>query len=219
MQSTKIFLASSSELEDERREFEIFIGRKNREWQRRGVFLELVVWEDFLDSVSPTRLQDEYNAAIRDCDVFMMLFCTKVGKYSEEEFDTALARFKATGKPLIFTYFKDQRISTGGATPQEQRDLISLWAFQDKLKALGHFPTVYKNSEALLLHFSQQLEKLAANGSIKFERDANPDDAAGDAGDQATLDGDGAIAQGERAVAVGSHGVYVGGNNIGQIGA
>lgn len=212
MQSTKIFLASSSELEDERREFEIFIGRKNREWQRRGVFLELVVWEDFLDSVSPTRLQDEYNAAIRDCDLFMMLFCTKVGKYSEEEFDTALAQFKATGKPLIFTYVKDQRISTGGATPQEQQDLISLWAFQDKLKALGHFPTVYKNSEALLLHFSQQLEKLAANGTIKFECDANPDDAMGSAGDQATLVGDGAIA-------VGSHGVYVGGNSIGQIGA
>lgn len=215
MQSTKIFLASSSELEDERREFEIFVGRKNREWHRRGVFLELVIWEDFLDSVSPTRLQDEYNAAIRDCDLFVMLFCSKVGKYSEEEFDTALAQFKATGKPIVFTYFKDQRISTCSANPQEQQDLISLWAFQAKLKALEHFPTIYKNSEALLLHFSQQLEKLAAKGFIALKHDANPDAA----GDQATLDGDGAIAQGERAVAVGSHGVYVGGNSIGNISA
>ncbi len=103
----KIFLASSAELRDDRREFEIFIDRKNKAWVSQGVFLELVLWEDFLDALSPTRLQDEYNRAIRDCDVFVMLFFTKVGRYTEEEFETAVGQFKATDKPFIFTYFRN----------------------------------------------------------------------------------------------------------------
>jgi hypothetical protein len=45
----KIFLASSSELQDDRREFEIYVYRKNRDCVRRGVFIEVIVWEYFLD--------------------------------------------------------------------------------------------------------------------------------------------------------------------------
>jgi hypothetical protein len=94
-------------------EFEISINRKNKDWVDQGVFLELIVWEDFVDVVSKTRLQDEYNKSIRECDIFVMLFCTKVGQYTEEEFETAFGQFKATNKPFIFTYFKDAQISIG----------------------------------------------------------------------------------------------------------
>src|SRR5262245_23059486 len=100
---TKIFLASSSELEEDRKEFEILINRKNKHWVDRGVFLETVMWEDFLDVLSNTRLQDSYNRAIKECDIFVMLFCTKVGKYTEEEFEAAFGQFKVTNKPLIYT--------------------------------------------------------------------------------------------------------------------
>jgi hypothetical protein len=115
MRTQKIFLASSSELRADRDAFEIFLNRKNKDWVKQGVFLELIVWEDFLDAVSKTRLQDEYNRAIRECDLFVMLFFTKVGKYTAEEFETAFGQFQATGKPFIFTYFKDAEISTGNA--------------------------------------------------------------------------------------------------------
>ncbi len=80
----KLFLASSSELKEDRDQFEIFINRKNKDWIDRGIFLELILWEDFLDAVSQTRLQDEYNKAIQECDIFVMLFATKVGNYTEE---------------------------------------------------------------------------------------------------------------------------------------
>src|SRR5438093_1561850 len=162
---TKLFLASSSELEEDRKEFEILINRKNKDWVDRGAFLELVVWEDFLDALSKTRLQDEYNKAIRGCDVFVMLFWTKVGKYTEEEFETAFGQFKATNKPVIYTYFKDAEISTATLN---QDDLKSLWTFQKKLKELGHFQTVYRNVDQLTFHFYQQLDKLAENGIIKL---------------------------------------------------
>jgi hypothetical protein len=72
--SKKIFLASSSELKSDRKEFEIFINRKNKDLIKKGFFIELVIWEDFLDAMSRTRLQDEYNKAVKECDIFVMLF-------------------------------------------------------------------------------------------------------------------------------------------------
>jgi hypothetical protein len=109
MKTKKIFLASSSELREDRREFESVVGRQNNDWVRQGVFLELVIWEDFFDGMSQTRLQDEYNKAVRESDIFVMLFSTKVGKYTEEEFETAFGQFKATNKPFIFTYSRTHR--------------------------------------------------------------------------------------------------------------
>ena len=74
---TKIFLASSSELKEDREKFEILINRKNQQWHDRGVFLDLEEWENFLDALSKSRLQDEYNKAIKECDIFVMLFWTR----------------------------------------------------------------------------------------------------------------------------------------------
>jgi hypothetical protein len=165
MITKKIFLASSAELKADRNEFEIFIGRKNKDWVVKGVFLDLIIREDFLDAMSQTRLQDEYNKAIRDCDLFVMLFWTKVGQYTTEEFQTAFGQFKATNKPFIFTYFKDAEISVASAN---KKDLMSLWAFQEKLSDLGHFYTVYKNVGELKYKFNQQLDQLASNGFIEF---------------------------------------------------
>ena len=211
MNKKKLFLASSSELQEDREAFEIFINRKNKDWVDRGVFLELVMWEDFLDSVSRTRLQDDYNRAIRECDIFVMLFFTKVGQYTEEEFETAFGQFQATDKPFIFTYFKDAEVSLGSAN---EDDLISMLAFKKKLSALGHFYTRYKNVDELTFHFDRQLNKLAANGFVEFESDAS--DAAAPT-HQAHLSGSGAIAQGPGAAAVGAGGVMVGGDNTGDI--
>ena len=214
MLKKRLFLASSSELNEDRKEFEIFINRKNKDWVTSGVFLELIVWEDFLDAVSKTRLQDEYNKANRECDLFVMLFCTRVGQYTEEEFETAFGQFKATHKPFIFTYFKDARISTGTA---DKTNLMSLWAFQEKLKTMGHFYTVYKNIDELKYKFNQQLDKLAANGFIELTPDRAEAAAPGGTSQKATVTGGGAIAQGRGAKAVGARGVLVGGNSTGNI--
>lgn len=170
MKHHKIFLASSSELQEDRNQFEIFIGRKNNEWTTNGLFIELVMWEDFIDAMSKSRLQDEYNNAIAECNIFIMLFFTKVGKYTEEEFEHAFAHFKATSKPLIFTYFKDATITTG----MLDDNILSLLQFRKKLDELGHFYTRYKNIDELKFHFDQQLSKLVANGF--FKREANLDD-------------------------------------------
>ena len=165
--STKIFLASSCELEADRKEFQIFIANKNKIWHDRGVYFELVIWEDFLDKMSQTRLQDEYNKAIEDCAIFVMLFATKVGKYTKEEFETAFGKFKKTNKPFIYTYFKDMNLSLSEINME---DFNSLKKFQKRLDKLGHFYTTYKSIEGLREHFGNQLTKLAQNDLLEMPK-------------------------------------------------
>jgi internalin A len=156
MQTIKIFLASSSELKSDREQFEIFINRKNKDYIKNGIFLELVLWEDFLDAMSQTRLQDEYNKAITGCDVFVSLFYSKVGQYTREEFLNALETFKANGKPLIYTYFK--KLVTE-VTRANRKDFDSLFDFQEELSDKGHFYTTYDTIEDLKYKFGEQLVK------------------------------------------------------------
>ncbi|MDJ0845075.1 GUN4 domain-containing protein [Crocosphaera sp.] len=152
----QIFLASSSELKEDREQFEIFINRKNKEYIYKGIFLELIIWEDFIDAMSATRLQDEYNNAIKECDLFISLFATKVGQYTEEEFDTAFGTFTQNNTPLIYTYFKDSPINLSRITSE----INTLLNFKAKLNKLGHFYTNYNNIEDLKFRFSEQLNKI-----------------------------------------------------------
>jgi len=100
---------------------------------------------------------DEYNKAVRDCDIFVSLFFTKAGKFTEEEFDVALGAFKKKGKPRIFTFFKGALVNID-SLPEE--DLSSLRALQRKLSDLGHFNTRYDNVADLKLKFRDQLDKV-----------------------------------------------------------
>ena len=208
-----IFLASSAELADHRREFEMAVRRRNDRWIEQGAYLRPIVWEDFLDALSKTRLQDEYNREIRQCDVFVMLYRSKVGRHTEEEFATAVGQFQATRRPFIFTYFCD---SPDDRATASAGDLQSLHSFQQKLRELGHFQTVYSNTDQLCRHFGDQLDKLAANGFVKFERDRQAGDGGADHSRHAVLHGGGAVAQGD-GPALGAGAVFIGGDHSGPI--
>jgi hypothetical protein len=161
MRKVTLFLASSSELKEDREQFEIFIYRKCKAWFEKGIFLHLEIWEDFLDAIAPGGLQSEYNQVIQTCDMFVLLAHNKVGKYTAEEFAAAFGQFSASQKPFVFTYFKPP-------TSRDRTDLQSLWAFEDTLKTLQHYPTHYETIDGLLRHFSDQLDKLAASGFLEM---------------------------------------------------
>ena len=153
----RIFLASSFEFADDRDDFELYFRQQNDQLRNKGIYLEIIRWENFLDAVSKTRKQDDYNKAICECDIFVSLFFTRTGKFTEEEFDVAFSEFQKKNRPEIFTYFKDVPVSLYSVP---EKDLKSLWAFRDKLKELGHYPTVYTSIEDLKLKFRDQLDKL-----------------------------------------------------------
>ncbi|MBB6325084.1 hypothetical protein FHS59_000699 [Algoriphagus iocasae] len=158
MKTIRIFIASSSELKEDRDDFRLFISNQNDLLHKKGIYLELVQWEEFLDSISDSRLQDEYNRAIRSCDIVVCLFFTKVGKYTEEEFDTAYDVFKKQGKPKIWTYFKDAPINTGTLS----EEVNSLFAFKKKIGDLGHFFTSYTSIDNLVNKYRSQLDRYFA---------------------------------------------------------
>ena len=134
----KIFLASSEELRKDRDDFDLYFRQRNDALRKEGAYLEIIRWENFLDAMAETPLQEEYNRQVRACDIFVSLFMTKVGSYTEEEFDVAYQTFKQNGKPHIYTYFKDAPTSMAQI---DKTAMQSLWQFQDKLKAMGHYST------------------------------------------------------------------------------
>ena len=75
MKYIKIFLASSlSEFKEDRRELGDYIRKLNNVYCKRGIYFELVVCEDISDSLAEERKQEEYNAEIRDCQYFYIIF-------------------------------------------------------------------------------------------------------------------------------------------------
>ncbi len=155
----KIFLASSSELDQDRKGFREFISLENDRLSVNDIYLKIEQWEYFIDALSKNGLQAEYNKVIESCDIFVSLFCTKVGKYTSEEFETAFGRFKELGKPLIYTYFKNAEINLNDII---EEDILAKFAFEKKLLSLGHFKTVYTNIDDLASQFKRQLEFLLA---------------------------------------------------------
>jgi hypothetical protein len=156
MQIKKIFLASSEELKEDRRDFALMLGPLNQQWRQRDITFDLVVWEYFVDAMTRDGLQKEYNKAVAGSDVFVMMFFTKVGRFTLEEFETAFAGMQASNGPRIYTYFRNDLLLTGDIDD----GIRSLLDFKARLKALGHFVTVYRNAEDLQYHFSRQLELL-----------------------------------------------------------
>ncbi|MEM8719794.1 MAG: hypothetical protein AAGE84_10860 [Cyanobacteria bacterium P01_G01_bin.39] len=106
--------------------------------------------------MSANRLQDEYNKAIAGCDIFVSLFHTKVGKYTEEEFSKAYETFKSNDKPLIYTYFKNEAVKISQITS----DIVTLLSFRQKLSDLGHYYTNYADMNDLQYKFGEQLTKV-----------------------------------------------------------
>lgn len=218
--NTKIFIASSWQLRKDRAAFRELIMEQNNAWHEQGALLQVVGWEYFLDAMSPTRLQDEYNKAIRDCDIFVMLYHTKVGKFTREEFEVALEQFRNTGKPLIYTYCK----TLVPKTAPSKEDTQSVAEFEARLNGLQHFKTGYPNRKGLQLHFLQQLYRLAGEGVIGF---APPGGALAPGMPLPELrhvpmsvhvnaQRDAVVATGDGAIAVGSRGMVVGDNATGN---
>jgi hypothetical protein len=157
VRTISVFLASSAELRNDRDALDLYLRQQNDRLRKMGWYVKVIRWENFLDAMSETRLQDEYNQAVREADVFLALFKTKTGKYTEEEFEVARQAFIDQKKPLIYTFFRKTQVSSSG---ENRADLMSLWGFQDKLKELEHFWKEYPDTDGLKLQVKDQLEKL-----------------------------------------------------------
>jgi len=167
MKTIKVFLASSEELEQDRRNFGYLVDELNSHYSKRGVKIELLMWERFDSAYNGKRKQDEYNEQIITCDIFIALFYKKAGLYTREEIDCALDEFKKTKRPKIFFYMKN--LEKG---EQETPDLIKFE--EDYFHSLHHYPCRYSSYEGMKSLFMQELENFIYDESKdSFDKSSN----------------------------------------------
>ena len=162
MKTIKIFLASSEELENDRKEFGNLIRRLDDIYFRRGVHLQLIMWEDLDFAYNNHRKQDEYNEAIRQCDVFIALFYKQAGKYTLEEFDVAKQENLKRKLPQVIIYCRDLL--------ENDVESAALADFKQQLdKELGHFWGRYGTNDKLHLDFVLWLQRSTINDSASLK--------------------------------------------------
>lgn len=174
MKTIKVFIASSEELTEERRELLSIEKRINENLEPHGVRIKIIEWE-FLDSeLSLTSKQDDYNNKLKTCDICCVICWQKFGKYTAEEFHVAHA-VKASGGPLhkIYIFFKE---------PGEYTD--ELKAFKKNIEEdYGHFPNRFETVDAFRFAIYDILNREALKwikGPVADESDFQVDDTDDD---------------------------------------
>ncbi|MEL6655514.1 MAG: COR domain-containing protein [Bacteroidota bacterium] len=152
----KLFLASSFELKTEREKIEQALNRKNKILREQGFTVDLRIWEDGKHIGTSLRSQDNYNLEIEQCDLFAMLFYSKVGKYALEEFKLAKSLYEKEETPRICIFQKDKDLPRN----LKKADADSRYAFLDLLEKLEHFPTLFQNEDQLVNQLEDVIDKL-----------------------------------------------------------
>ncbi len=108
----RVFLASPSDLQEERRIAKIEADAANRLLREIGWQIELLGWEDCLPGTG--RPQEQINHDVDACDLFVGVLWRRWGSPSgeyesgfEEEIERALERNRSSGKPEIWVFFKE----------------------------------------------------------------------------------------------------------------
>jgi hypothetical protein len=122
-----IFVASASELKDEHQETIQVVHELRKVFTTLN--LEAVEWETDIPSGSydKRRIQDEINSLIEKCYIVMVLFYSKIGSFTLEEYRLAIAKGKK-----VFLYFK------AGFSPkniEESKHYADLIAFKEEIIA------------------------------------------------------------------------------------
>lgn len=152
----KLFIASSSELKPEREKIEQSLSRKADAYRERGFKVKLLIWENSKWIGSSFRSQDNYDKDVKECDFFALLFHSKVGKFSFEEFREAKSRFVDMGNPRIVVFKKDVPLPTN----QSREDAESRFDFIELLGENEHFTVDFKNADVLINDLEDVIDKL-----------------------------------------------------------
>jgi tetratricopeptide (TPR) repeat protein len=157
MKTYRIFLASSKELKPEREKFILLISEENKRLLKKNILLEVEYWEDMDDSVSSSSKQDDYEAYLRESDICVVLFWTKMGKFTLREYTLAKKLFDETGRPRIYTYQKNiPATNASKADNDSKKQFLALFNKDGKER----FPTEFENTDALINRFKKSLDKL-----------------------------------------------------------
>ena len=152
MKRIHMFIASSIvEFEKERNELGNYIRSLNDLYVERDIYFKLTMCEELSSAVELDGKQSFYNSKIKESDYFYVIFGKNVGEYTLEEFDVAMEQFRATGRPKIYTYFKqlpDENVSD------------NVIAFMKRLDGeLGHYYSLFTHIDSIKLNILLELSR------------------------------------------------------------
>lgn len=140
------FIAGATSLSKERDAIRAVISEVNN--QRKRISLSAYTFEDFPTSVVTGGAQDKfYNKFLRaSTDIAVFIIDGEIGRETTNEFEVAYNAYKESGKPIIYTYCKNN------GERHEQAD-----QFKQQLESINHYWTPYNNLSELKLEFNKAL--------------------------------------------------------------
>jgi hypothetical protein len=154
MKKMKLFLASSSELAEERKEVESIIRKENDKLIENDEYIKLIVWEDLEHTFHKERVQKRFNEYLLKSDYVVFMFYSKLGKYSKEEFDIAVKSFTETGKPKILVLFKELTVKSDDIND----DILNINKFKKIIKTNEQIYKDFNNNDQLKNILKQQID-------------------------------------------------------------
>ncbi len=169
-----VFVASPSDVIEERKALEIIVGELNKTWSNSlGLRLDLLKWETDVYPGLGHYSQEVINQQIADnYDVFISIFWGRYGSPTKdfgsgtiEEIERALAKYREDETSVdIMIYFKDQPI------PPSKIDPAQLTKIHDLKKSLGdkgcfysQFGDIDEFETALRTHLSKVAQRWSSN--------------------------------------------------------
>ena len=163
----KVFVASPSDLLNERESIDEVIEELNRNYgSSRGVVIELLKWETHSSpGVAKDHVQSLINKDIgNDYDIFVGLLWKKFGtptdkadSGTEEEYNNAYARYQEKSHPQILFYFKDRPpVSMDEIDPEE---LGKVKKFKQKIEGERVLHQSFSDVSALQQHLRSHIPK------------------------------------------------------------
>jgi Domain of unknown function (DUF4062) len=169
-----VFVASPSDVQDERNLLEGLIAELNMIWSASlGIRFELIRWETHVHPSFGNDPQSVINNQIdADYDVFVGILWGRYGtptpradSGTKEEFERAYARFKETGLvPEIMIYFKDAPIAPSKIDTDQLQKVKN---FRSSLSAQGGLFSVFEDSSSFESSVRSHLSALAQKFSSK----------------------------------------------------
>jgi formylglycine-generating enzyme required for sulfatase activity len=154
MKTLNLFLASSNDLKEERDAIDLMIAKENEHLEKDSIRLKVVRWEDMLQSCQPTSFQDSINEQLYSCDIFVVIFGRRIGKFTLEEFEIAYDRLKNNQKPnYLFVFFKTGIVMDD----QCEEDYVEVIQFKKKIKLYEQIYKTYDTIDSLKLNLKEQL--------------------------------------------------------------
>jgi len=116
-------------------------------------YIDLVLWEDLLQSFQGQRVQDYFNQEMLQCDIVIVLFYTQLGAFTREEFELTCRNLDQTNKPdHLFVFFK--------TTPPEKitKDYIKLLELRVHIENSQQIYLLFDTVDSLILQLDRQID-------------------------------------------------------------